>query len=412
MIPSRVTLVDVGPRDGLQNEKQTVDAAIKIELVHRLQAAGLREIEVTSFVSPKWVPQMADNAAVLAGIEKKPGVRYSVLIPNMKGLDAALSAPRAEWPDEIVVFAAATEAFSRKNINCSIAESIERFRPVVAAAHEKGIKVRGAVSCALGCPYQGEVSADEVERVVRLMQEIGVDHCGIADTIGVGTPRRVQAALERALRHYPIAEVSGHFHDTYGQAIGNVYASLEVGIATFDASVAGLGGCPYAKGATGNVATEDVLFLLDGLGIETGVSLDGLVDAAAFISGVLGRKPVSRVGQRDAGEAHAGVAGGSWGRAARRRRPRRSARIAAIKTMRRVAFTYRRRRRVASRNARLHLHGQRNLAWLSAERRQGVRTAFHGRQDVGFRRPRRAVHEAGPRYKKGDSAMKTILAEL
>jgi hydroxymethylglutaryl-CoA lyase len=295
MIPARVTLVDVGPRDGLQNEKQTVDAAIKIELVHRLQAAGLREIEVTSFVSPKWVPQMADNAAVLAGIAKKPGVRYSVLIPNMKGLDAALSAPRAEWPDEIVVFAAATEAFSRKNINCSIAESIERFRPVAAAAHEKGIKVRGAVSCALGCPYQGEVSADEVERVVRLMKEIGVDHCGIADTIGVGTPRRVQAALERALRHYPIAEVSGHFHDTYGQAIGNVYASLEVGIATFDASVAGLGGCPYAKGATGNVATEDVLFLLEGLGIETGVSLDGLVDAAAFISGVLGRKPVSRV---------------------------------------------------------------------------------------------------------------------
>jgi hydroxymethylglutaryl-CoA lyase len=289
MIPARVTLVEVGPRDGLQNEKQTVDVAIKLELVHRLQAAGLREIEVTSFVSPKWVPQMADNAAVLAGVEKQPGVRYSVLIPNMKGLDAALSAPRAEWPDEIVVFAAATEAFSQKNINCSIEESI-------AAAHAQGIKVRGAVSCALGCPYQGEVSADEVERVVQLMKVNGVDHCGIADTIGVGTPKKVQAALERALKHYPVAEVSGHFHDTYGQAIGNVYASLEVGIATFDASVAGLGGCPYAKGATGNVATEDVLFLLDGLGIETGVSLDGVVDAAAYISGVLGRKPVSRVG--------------------------------------------------------------------------------------------------------------------
>jgi hydroxymethylglutaryl-CoA lyase len=295
MIPSRVTLVDVGPRDGLQNEKQSVDAVVKIELVHRLQAAGVSQIEVTSFVSPKWVPQMADNASVLAGIERKPGVRYSVLIPNMKGLDAALSMPRAEWPDEIVVFAAATEAFSQKNINCSIAESIERFRPVVAAAHGHAIKVRGAVSCALGCPYQGEVSADEVERVVRLIRDIGVDHCGVCDTIGIGTPKRVQAAMERALKHYPIEEVSGHFHDTYGQAIANVYASLEVGIASFDASVAGLGGCPYAKGATGNVATEDVLFLLDGLGIDTGISLDGVIDAAAFISGVLGRKPVSRV---------------------------------------------------------------------------------------------------------------------
>ena len=293
-LPSRVTLVDVGPRDGLQNEKQRVDASVKIELVHRLQAAGLREIEVTSFVSPKWVPQMADNAAVLAGIARRPGVRYSVLVPNMKGLDAALSAPRTEWPDEIVVFAAATEAFSQKNINCSIAESVERFRPVVAAAKQHGIKVRSAVSCALGCPYQGEVTADEVERVVRLMKEIGVDHCGIADTIGVGTPKRVQAAMERALKHFALAEVSGHFHDTYAQGVGNVYAAMEVGIATFDASIAGLGGCPYAKGATGNVATEDVLFMLNGLGIETGVAIDGLVDAAAFISGVLGRKPVSR----------------------------------------------------------------------------------------------------------------------
>ncbi len=296
MMPSRVTLVDVGPRDGLQNEKQAVDAAVKIELVHRLQSAGLREIEVTSYVSPKWVPQMSDNAAVMAGIRRQPGVRYSVLIPNMKGLDAALSAPRAEWPDEIVVFAAATEAFSQKNINCSIAESFERFAPVVAAAHAQGVKVRGAVSVAFGCPYQGDVSADEVERVVKLMQSVGVDHCGIADTIGVGTPKKVQAGMERALKHYPVAEVSGHFHDTYAQAICNVYASLEVGISTFDASVAGLGGCPYAKGATGNVATEDVLFLLDGLGIDTGVSIDGVVDAAAFISGVLGRKPVSRSG--------------------------------------------------------------------------------------------------------------------
>lgn len=292
-LPSHVTLVDVGPRDGLQNEKQPVTAAHKIELVHRLQSAGLKEIEVTSFVSPKWVPQMADNVEVMAGIERRPGVRYSVLVPNMKGLEAALPTR----PDEVVVFGAASEAFSQRNINCSIAESIERFRPVAAAAHEAGLKVRGAISCALGCPYQGEVSPDEVERVVRLMKDIGVDHCGIADTIGVGTPRRVQAVMERALKHYPLVEVSGHFHDTYGQALANIYASLEVGVHTFDASIAGLGGCPYAKGATGNVATEDVVFLLHGLGIATGLDLDKLVDAGAFISEVLGRPPVSRAGK-------------------------------------------------------------------------------------------------------------------
>jgi hydroxymethylglutaryl-CoA lyase len=290
MLPDRVTLVDVGPRDGLQNEKQPVSAAHKIELVHRLQAAGLREIEVTSFVSPKWVPQMADNAEVMAGLQRQPGVRYSVLVPNMKGLEAALPTQ----PDEIVVFGAASEAFSQRNINCSIEESIERFRPVAAAAREQGLKVRGAISCAVGCPYQGEVSADEVERVVRLMKDIGVQHVGVADTIGVGTPRKVRAAMERALRHYPLHEVSGHFHDTYGQAIGNIYACLEMGVHHFDTSVAGLGGCPYAKGATGNVATEDVVFLLQGLGIDCGVDLDALVDAGDFISRVLGRKPVSR----------------------------------------------------------------------------------------------------------------------
>jgi hydroxymethylglutaryl-CoA lyase len=291
MFPERVKLVDVGPRDGLQNEKQPVVTAHKVELVRRLQGAGLREIEVTSFVSPKWVPQMADNAQVMAGIERPAGVRHSVLVPNLQGFEAALSTR----PDEVVVFAAASEAFSRRNINCSIAESIERFAPVVAAAHRHGIKVRGAISCALGCPYQGDVSADAVESVVRLMREIGVDHCGVADTIGVGTPRRVQAALERALKHYPAAEVSGHFHDTYGQALANIYAAMEAGVAIFDASVGGLGGCPYAKGATGNVATEDVVFMLRGLGIETGIDLDRLVDAAKFISDVLGRKPVSRV---------------------------------------------------------------------------------------------------------------------
>ena len=292
MIPQHVKLVDVGPRDGLQNEKQVVSPAHKIELVHRLQAAGLREIEVTSFVSPKWVPQMADNAQVMAGLERKPGVRYSVLTPNVQGFEAAL----ASKPDEVVVFGAASEAFSQRNINCSIEESVERFRPVVAAAHAHGIKVRCAISCALGCPYQGEVTPDEVERVVQLMKAIGVDHCGVADTIGVGTPRRVQAAMERALKHFPLAEVSGHFHDTYGQALANIYACLEMGLNTFDASVAGLGGCPYAKGATGNVATEDVLFMLNGLGIETGIDIDRLVDAAAFISNLLGRKPVSRSG--------------------------------------------------------------------------------------------------------------------
>jgi len=293
--PNHVTLVEVGPRDGLQNENTPVSTAHKVELIAHLQAAGSTEIEVTSFVSPKWVPQMADNAQVMAGIVRAAGVRYSVLTPNLRGLEAALSAPRAQWPDEVVVFGAASEAFSQRNINCSIDESIERFAPVVAAAHAAGLKVRAAVSCALGCPYQGDVSPDAVEQVVRGMKGIGVDHCGIADTLGVGTPRRVQAVMERALRHYPLAQVSGHFHDTYGQALANILACLELGIQTFDTSIAGLGGCPYAKGATGNVATEDVVFMLHGMGITTGLDLDRLVDAAAFISTVLGRAPVSRV---------------------------------------------------------------------------------------------------------------------
>ena len=301
MIPDRVTLVEVGPRDGLQNEKQPVDTAVKIDLVHRLQAAGLREIEVTSYVSPKWVPQMADNAQVMAGIDRKAGNRYSVLVPNMLGLQAALAGADANnpatRPDEVVVFGAASQAFSRRNINCSIEESIERFAPVVAAARDAGLKVRSAISCALGCPYQGEVTPDEVEHLVKLFKQIGVHHCGVADTIGVGTPRRVQAVMERALKHYPIDEVSGHFHDTYGQALANIYACLELGIHTFDTSVAGLGGCPYAKGATGNVATEDVVFMLQGMGIDTGIDLDALVDAGGFISDVLGRPPVSRAGK-------------------------------------------------------------------------------------------------------------------
>jgi hydroxymethylglutaryl-CoA lyase len=288
--PSKVKLVDVGPRDGLQNEKEPVPAAVKIELVHRLQDAGLTEIEVTSFVSPKWVPQMADAAQVMAGIRRKPGVRYSVLTPNMKGFEAAL----ASRPDEIVVFAAASEAFSQRNINCSIAESMERFAPVVEAARAKGIYTRGAVSVAVGCPYQGEVSPEGVELVARLMKQIGVQHLGVADTIGTGTPRKVQAAMEAALRHYALDDISGHFHDTYGQALPNTLACLEMGIWQYDASVAGLGGCPYAKGATGNVATEDVVYMLHGMGIDTGIDLDLLVDAGKYISDFLGRRPNSR----------------------------------------------------------------------------------------------------------------------
>jgi hydroxymethylglutaryl-CoA lyase len=293
-LPPRVKLVDVGPRDGLQNEKSPVPADIKIGLVHRLQDAGLTEIEVTSYVSPKWVPQMADNAEVMAGIQRKPGVRYSVLTPNMKGFEAAVAPARELWPDEIVVFGAASEAFSQKNINCSIAESIERFAPVVAAARDKGIYVRGAISCVVGCPYEGEIAPERVELVARLMKEIGVQHIGVADTIGVGTPVKVQRAMEAALRHYDVNDVSGHFHDTYGQALGNTLASLEMGVWQYDTSSAGLGGCPYAKGATGNVATEDVVYMLHGMGIETGIDLDKLVDAGQYISDFLQRKPNSR----------------------------------------------------------------------------------------------------------------------
>jgi hydroxymethylglutaryl-CoA lyase len=283
-LPSRVQLIDVGPRDGLQNEKQPVPAAVKVELVHRLQAAGLREIEVTSYVSPKWVPQMADNHAVMDAIRRQAGVRYSVLTPNLKGYEAAV----ADRPDEIVVFAAASEAFSQKNINCSIAESIERFAPVVEAA-------RGAMSCTVGCPYEGEIAPERVDYLAGLMKGIGVQRVDVADTIGVGTPRKVQAAMEATLRHYDLDQVSGHFHDTYGQALSNTLAALEVGVWNFQSSVSGLGGCPYAKGATGNVATEDVVYLLHGMGIETGIDLDALVDAGAYISEQLGRPTGSRV---------------------------------------------------------------------------------------------------------------------
>ena len=290
-IPSRVHLIDVGPRDGLQNEKTPVPAAVKIELVHRLQQAGLKEIEVTSYVSPKWVPQMADNHEVMEGVARQAGVAYSVLTPNLKGYEAAM----LDQPDEIVVFGSASEAFSQKNINCSIAESIERFAPVVEAALAAGIAVRGAMSCTVGCPYEGDIAPQQVAYLAGLMKGIGVQRVDVADTIGVGTPRKVQRAIEATLQHFGIDAISGHFHDTYGQALSNTLAALELGVWNFQASVAGLGGCPYAKGATGNVATEDVVFMLHGMGIETGIDLDKLVDAGAYISDYLGRKPNSRV---------------------------------------------------------------------------------------------------------------------
>ena len=290
-IPSRVQLIDVGPRDGLQNEKQPVPAEVKIELVHSLQAAGLTEIEVTSFVSPKWVPQMADNAEVMAGIQRQSGVRYSVLTPNLQGFEASLKTR----PDEIVVFGAASEAFSRKNINCSIAESIERFAPVVQAARAAGIAVRGAMSCTVGCPYEGDIAPERVGYLAGLMKQIGVQRVDVADTIGTGTPLKVQTAIEATQKHFDIDHICGHFHDTYGQALSNTLAALQMGVWNFQSSVAGLGGCPYAKGATGNVSTEDVVYMLHGMGIATGIDLDKLVDAGAFISDFLGRKPNSNV---------------------------------------------------------------------------------------------------------------------
>lgn len=289
-LPTRVQLIDVGPRDGLQNEKQPVPAAVKIELVHRLQDAGLKEIEVTSFVSPKWVPQMADNAEVMAGITRRPDVRYSVLVPNLKGWEAAVQSK----PDEIVVFGAASELFSQKNINCSITESIARFAPVVDAALAAGVRVRGAISCAMGCPYEGEVAPERVELVARLMKDIGVQRVDVADTIGVATPLKTRRAMEAALKFYGLDDISGHFHDTYGQALANTLAALEMGVWNYQSSSAGLGGCPYAKGATGNVATEDVVYMLHGMGIETGIDLDKLIDAGKYISDFLQRKPNSR----------------------------------------------------------------------------------------------------------------------
>ncbi|SMG01033.1 hydroxymethylglutaryl-CoA lyase [Burkholderia singularis] len=292
-LPSSVKIVEVGPRDGLQNEKAFVPTDVKIELVNRLSRAGFRNVEAASFVSPKWVPQMADGADVMAGIERCAGTIYSALTPNLKGFENALAA-RA---DEVVIFGAASEAFSQRNINCSIAESIARFEPVARAAKEAGVRLRASVSCALGCPYQGDVPVAAVVDVVERLAALGCDEIDIADTIGVGTPAQTRAVLDTVAKVFPRERLSGHFHDTYGQALANIYAALLEGITIFHASVAGLGGCPYAKGATGNVATEDVLYLMRGLGIETGVDLDAVVATGDFISNAIGRANVSRAGR-------------------------------------------------------------------------------------------------------------------
>ncbi len=292
-LPRHVKLVEVGPRDGLQNEANPVPLAVKVELVDRLSAAGFANVEAAAFVSPQWVPQMADSAQVMAAIRRHPGTTYSALVPNLKGLDAALAA----GADEVVVFSAASEAFARRNINCSIAESIARFEPVAQAAKAAGVRLRGSISCALGCPYQGEVPPAAVVAVVQRMAALGCDEIDIADTIGVGTPGRVQAVFEATSGAFPIERQSGHFHDTYGQALANILAALQSGVSIFHASVAGLGGCPYAKGATGNVATEDVLYLLQGLGLHTGVDLRAVVEAGDFISRSIGRPNNSRAGR-------------------------------------------------------------------------------------------------------------------
>ncbi|RMF10326.1 MAG: hydroxymethylglutaryl-CoA lyase [Alphaproteobacteria bacterium] len=290
-LPAKVTVYEVGPRDGLQNEPGTVPTAIKVALVDRLAAAGLTYVETTSFVSPKWVPQMADNAAVMAAIARKSGVAYPVLTPNLKGAEAALAAGAQVF----AVFGAASEAFSQKNTNCSIAESIERFRPVMDLARAHDIPVRGYVSCVVGCPYEGDIAPEKVAEVTARLFDIGVCEVSLGDTIGVGTPNRIQAMLEAVTRVAPVDRLAIHCHDTYGQALANIYAALQAGVAVVDSSVAGLGGCPYAKGASGNVATEDVLYMLHGLGIDTGVDLGAVVDTAWFISDALGRPPASRV---------------------------------------------------------------------------------------------------------------------
>jgi hydroxymethylglutaryl-CoA lyase len=298
-LPKAVRMVEVGPRDGLQNEAQIVPAATKIALIERLAEAGLLAVEAGSFVSPKWIPQMADTAEVLAGLRRKPGVSYPVLVPNMKGFEAA----RQAGVDEIAIFGAASEKFSQRNINCSIAESLERFAPVAAAVRQHGMRLRGYVSCVVDCPYEGPIAPEAVAGVAAKLLAMGCYEISLGDTIGSGTPARIQAMIAAVAGAVPRERLAVHFHDTYGQALANILASLELGVATIDSSVAGLGGCPYAKGASGNVASEDVLYLLSGLGIGTGVDMAGLAAAGRFISGVLGREPVSKVARALAAKA-------------------------------------------------------------------------------------------------------------
>jgi hydroxymethylglutaryl-CoA lyase len=299
---SAVRIVEVGPRDGLQNEPGSVPTEVKVELIERLADAGLPAVEATAFVSPKWIPQMADHTEVLERLRRKAGVSYPVLTPNLKGFEAA----RAAGAKEVAVFGAASEAFSRKNINCSIAESLERFSPVVSEAKKHDIKVRGYVSCVLGCPYEGEVNPAKVAEVAGALFDMGCYEVSLGDTIGVGTPRKTKAMIEACAKRVPIDKLAGHYHDTYGQALANIYASLELGVSTFDASVAGLGGCPYAAGASGNVATEDVVYMLHGLGIRTGVDLDRLVEIGNWISGFLKRTSSSKVGRAITAKKHKG----------------------------------------------------------------------------------------------------------
>jgi len=292
-LPAKVRIVEVGPRDGLQNEKGEVPTAVKLELIERLADAGLPAVEATAFVSPKWIPQMADHTEVLERIRRKPGVSYPVLTPNLKGFDAA----RAAGAMEVAVFGAASEAFSKKNINCSIAESLERFRPVVERARQEKVKVRGYISCVVGCPYEGDIEPQKVAEVAAALYEMGCYEVSLGDTIGVGTPGKTRAMIEACAMRIPVEKLAGHYHDTYGQALANIYASMELGVATFDSSVSGLGGCPYAKGASGNVATEDVVYMLHGLGIRTGIDLDKLVETGIWISAVLKREPGSKAGK-------------------------------------------------------------------------------------------------------------------
>jgi hydroxymethylglutaryl-CoA lyase len=298
-LPSSIRIVEVGPRDGLQNEPTPVSVAARIALIEGLVEAGVKTVEAGSFVSPKWVPQMADTAAVLAGLKRKAGVRYPVLVPNLQGLEAA----EAAGAKDISIFAAASESFSKKNINCTIAESLDRFRPVAERALAEERRLRGYVSCVLGCPYEGEIAPEAVARVSKALLEMGCEEISLGDTIGTGTPLKAKRMIEAVAKHVPMKQLAVHFHDTYGQALANILATLELGIGVVDSSVAGLGGCPYAKGASGNVATEDVVYMLNGMGISTGIDLDRLAKVGRAVLQQLGRAPASKVAQALAAKA-------------------------------------------------------------------------------------------------------------